>query len=88
MTSVIAPESLDWVTFSDGDDACDWRGGCPSEAVAVARWRHSCDHMAASTRVCIRHRDRVLEVSRDAARHFACSTCTAVFYLDRMEPIR
>jgi hypothetical protein len=86
--NVIAAESLEWVTFSGDDPDCDWRDGCPSEAVAVARWRRACDHMAASTRVCVRHRGLILEAAGNVTKDFVCSACPAVFYLDCMDPIR
>lgn len=88
MSAALRDMSLDWVTFSGDDHACDWNGGCPQEAVAVAIWRHSCGHMAPSTRVCARHRDRILEAAGNVAKDFVCSECPALFWLDRMEPVR
>ena len=95
MTETASPETahsedLSWVTFSESgeDDSCQWRDGCPAEAVAVAVWHRSCTHMARSTRLCARHRARVLAIAADATVSLVCSACPERFYLDRMESAR
>jgi hypothetical protein len=87
--SAIVTESLDWVTFSGKDEPCDaLDGGCLAEAVALAIWLNACDCARAESRLCVRHRDYVLQGSLVAGGMFLCRTCATPAWLVRIEPIR
>jgi hypothetical protein len=87
--SVTVVETLDWVTFSDDDEPCDAQDGhCTAEAVAVAIWDVTCKCAKPESRLCVPHRDYVLQGSLVADGSFLCRTCGAFAQFIRMEPIR
>jgi hypothetical protein len=89
--TVIAPESLDWVTFSEDDrEPCDGRFDvpCALEAIALAFWEMPCECGPNPQRCCVRHRDAFLALAARNSGRFRCRCCEARIFLLRMEPLR
>jgi allophanate hydrolase subunit 1 len=86
----MAPESLEWVTFSEEEDEpCEaQRIACANQAVAAAIWRRLCECVPGTQRLCVTHRDRTISNSRLMSGLFCCRFCGAHMWLLRMEPIR
>lgn len=91
MTAITeAPESLDWVTFSDDDDGpCEaTAAACPNEAVARAWFDAPCECCPNPQRLCAHHRDRTAAKARLMDGLFTCRWCAGFVMLLRIEPIR
>lgn len=84
----IAPDSLDWVTFTEEDESCDIGriDPCLLEAVARAYWQ-ACSCIPNPMRLCVAHRDAVAGAASEYA-WFRCVLCTCRVLLLRIEPIR
>jgi hypothetical protein len=88
-----APESLDWVTFSEEDDeTCEARGRtCGLEAVVIAYYARQCRCFPSQQRLCAAHRDRTIasaQLSWPQTGVFYCRACGRLLRLLRIEPIR
>jgi hypothetical protein len=85
-----APESLDWVRFSDGEDErCAAQSvDCSAQAVAVAFYRVTCRCALTRQPLCVMHRDAVAELVATRGPYCRCRTCHADALLLRIEPIR
>lgn len=89
--TVIAPDTLDWVTFSteeSGPCQVDCPGGCAREAVARAYWDQPCLCSPDTTDLCVMHRDELLEEARVWGPDYECCTCWVSVVLLRIVPIR
>jgi hypothetical protein len=85
-----APESLDWVRFSDEEDErCQtMRTDCPNEAVALVFWDTACRCVPNPQRQCVKHRDETIRHDQEAPGRFYCPRCGATGRLLRIEPLR
>jgi hypothetical protein len=85
-----APESLDWVRFSDEDElACQAMSTeCPREPVAAAFFDAPCGYVPVPQRLCAEHRDRTIAKSLEWDGVFRCFRCLTWITLLRIEPIR
>jgi hypothetical protein len=91
MTAITeAPESLDWVRFSDEEnESCEAVSrDCPLEAVAVAVYSTECDCAVNPQRLCAGHRDLTLARAGKSRGRLSCNACGSTMHLLRIEPIR
>lgn len=86
--TVMAPDTLDWVTFSTDDHVCTSLSGCSAEAVCRVIWRPVCPCAHHTSELCVTHRDEVLTGAKIADGFFRCRACGSLVTLVRIEPIR
>lgn len=93
MTAVAIDTSLDWVTFSDEEQAkpCARKpptDPCPLEAVFRIFFEIRCTHPERDMDVCLPHKDEVVAKLNDPEGQVVCLRCGARITLLRVEPIR
>jgi hypothetical protein len=86
-------DDLSWVEFSEEPtDPCDCTDGeiqCPHEPIARAildRGRCTCG--SSSCLVCLKHKDLLVNATREPGPDLMCSECHAYIMIVRFDPVK